>query len=266
MQDEKLHFRVNSRLKRGWSVGAQLLLERFSYDPDLYANYVTLTPRGAGTDTTAYHRHAEPGERGLGGLGQHAEFKRFSLTSFVLYGVDENFPEWSSARIAIANLGLNVRPTDQLRIAGTWNVETYNRRTDGTRVLTRNVPRVRVEYQVSRQVFVRVIGEVAKLKQDSLRDDSRTNRPVYFRNKRWHAHARRRVRPPPRAPGLPLLVPADARHRDLFRLRKHLACRPPWRHTGPAAEPRRVLHEVQLSLPPAMTGGSCTGVPPCAPS
>jgi hypothetical protein len=80
------------------------------------------------------------------------------------------------------NLGLNVRPTDQLRIAGTWNVETYDRRTDGTRVLTRNVPRVRVEYQVSRQVFVRVIGEVAKLKQDSLRDDSRTNLPVYFRN------------------------------------------------------------------------------------
>ena len=45
--------------------------------------------------------------------------KRFSFTMFGLCGVDENFPEWSSADIAIVNAGLNVRPTDQLRIAAT---------------------------------------------------------------------------------------------------------------------------------------------------
>ena len=182
VQDEKLHFRVNSRLKRGWSVGAQLLLERFSYDPDLYSNYVYIAPRAGGADTVGYRGTPNLINVDWVGSVNTPEFKRFSLTSFVLYGVDENFPEWSSARIAIVNLGLNVRPTDQLRIAGTWNVETYDRRTDGTRVLTRNVPRVRVEYQVTRQIFVRVIGEVAKLQQDSLRDDSRTNLPVFYRN------------------------------------------------------------------------------------
>ncbi|MCC7051974.1 MAG: carbohydrate binding family 9 domain-containing protein [Gemmatimonadaceae bacterium] len=182
VQDEKLHFRLNSRLKRGWSVGAQLLLERFSYDPELYADYVYIAPAGTGIDTVGYRGTPNLVNVDWVGSVNTPEFKRFSLTSFVLYGVDENFPEWSSARIAIVNLGVNVRPTDQLRIAGTWNVETYDRRTDGSRVLTRNVPRVRVEYQVTRQVFVRVIGEVAKLQQDSLRDDSRTNAPVYFRN------------------------------------------------------------------------------------
>ncbi len=182
VQDEKLHFRLNSRLKRGWSVGAQLLLERFSYDPDLYSNYVYIAPTTSGVDTVGYRGTPNLVNVDWVASVNTPEFKRFSLTSFALYGVDENFPEWSSARIAILNLGLNVRPTDQLRIAGTWNVEHYDRRTDGTRVLTRNVPRVRVEYQVSRQVFVRVIGEVAKLQQDSLRDDSRTGLPVYFRN------------------------------------------------------------------------------------
>lgn len=182
VQDEKLHFRLNSRLKRGWSVGAQLLLERFSYDPDLYSNYVYVAPTQSGADTVGYR--GTPNLINVDWVGSinTPEFKRFSLSTFALYGVDENFPEWSRAKIAILNLGLNVRPTDQLRIAGTWNVETYDRRTDGTRVLTRNVPRVRVEYQVTRQVFVRVIGEVAKLQQDSLRDDSRTNLPVYYRN------------------------------------------------------------------------------------
>ena len=43
------------------------------------------------------------------------------------------------------------------------------------------MPRVRVEYQVTRQVFVRVIAAVARLQQDFLRDDSRTTLPVYFR-------------------------------------------------------------------------------------
>ena len=181
VQDEKLHFRGNARFRGGWSAGAQLLLERFSYDRDLYANYVYIAPAPSGVDTVAY--------RGTPNLVNvdwvvsttSPEFKRFSFNSFLLLGVDENFPEWSSAQVGIANLGLNVRPTDQLRISGTWNYEYYNRRTDGTRVLTRNVPRVRVEYQVTRQVFVRIIGEVARLQQDSLRDDSRTNLPVYFR-------------------------------------------------------------------------------------
>ena len=181
VQDEKLHFRGNARLKGGWSVGAQLLLERFSYDRDLYANYVYLAPTPAGRDTVRYLGTPNLINVDWVFSGSTPEFKRFSFNSFVVLGQDENFPEWSSANVGIANVGLNVRPTDQLRIAGTWNYEFYDRKTDGTRVLTRNVPRVRVEYQVTRQVFVRVIGEVARLQQDSLRDDSRTNLPVFFR-------------------------------------------------------------------------------------
>ena len=181
VQDEKLHVRGNARFRGGWSVGAQLLLERFSYDRDLYANYVYLAPTPAGPDTVAYSGTPNLVNVDWVVSTTSPEFKRFSFNSFVLLGIDENFPEWSSADVGIANLGLNVRPTDQVRISGTWNYEFYNRRTDGTRVLTRNVPRVRVEYQMTRQIFVRVIAEVAKLQQDSLRDDSRTNLPVYFR-------------------------------------------------------------------------------------
>ena len=181
VQDEKLHLRGNARFRGGWSAGAQLLLERFSYDPDLYSRYVTIAPARNGIDTIGY-----VGTPNLINVDWVAsvtspEFKKFSFNTFALYGVDENFPEWSNAKIVVLSLGLNIRPTDQLRIAGTWGYETYDRRTDGTRVLTRNVPRVRMEYQVTRQIFVRVIGEVARLQQDSLRDDSRTNRPVFFR-------------------------------------------------------------------------------------
>jgi hypothetical protein len=181
-QDQKLHFRSNARLRGGWGVGAQLLVEDFRYDPDLYSNYVTVRQNGARLDTANF-----VGTPNIGNvdwvlsLGS-PELKKLSFSAFGLWGHDENFPEWSAADIGIVNATLNVRPTDQIRIAGTYIYEQYNRQTDGTRVQTRTVPRLRVEYQATRQIFVRVIGEVVKIRQDSLRDDSRTEAPIYFRN------------------------------------------------------------------------------------
>ena len=181
-QDQKLHFRGNARLRGGWGIGAQLLVEDFRYDPELYSNYVTVRQTGARVDTTNF-----VGTPNIGNVDWvlsigSPEFKKFSFSAFGLWGHDENFPEWSAADIGIVNATLNVRPTDQIRIAGTYIYEQYNRQTDGTRVQTRTVPRLRVEYQATRQIFVRVIGEVVKIKQDSLRDDSRTNAPIFFRN------------------------------------------------------------------------------------
>lgn len=182
-QDRQLHFRSNTRLRGGWQVGAQLLLEEFGYDPAIYANYVTLSPRtGGGADTLKYvGTHILPNRDWVVSMST-PEFRRFSFNSFYLFGKDENFPEWSTADVTISQGTLNVRPTEQLRLSGTWNLETYDRATDGSRVLTRETRRLRTEYQVTRQVFVRVIGELTLLRQDKLRDDSRTNAPIYFRS------------------------------------------------------------------------------------
>jgi len=42
---------------------------------------------------------------------------------------------------------------------------------------------VKAEYQISRPIFVRVIGEYNSDWQDDLRDDSRTNLPIYILNR-----------------------------------------------------------------------------------
>jgi hypothetical protein len=47
--------------------------------------------------------------------------------------------------------------------------------------LTR-VPRLKVEYQLSRAVFLRVVGQYTAAETDSLRDDSRTNDPILLRD------------------------------------------------------------------------------------
>jgi hypothetical protein len=181
-QDRQLHLRTNTRFRGGWQVGAQLLLEVFGYDPSLYANYVLLEPAG-GTrvDTVAYRGTPEIGNRDWVFSVGTPEFRKFSYNGFGIYGYDENFQEWSSARILSTAHTLNLRPTEQLRIASTWNYDTFDRRSDGTRVLTRNTYRIRSEYQLSRQIFARLIGERSVVTQDDLRDDTRTERPIFLR-------------------------------------------------------------------------------------
>jgi hypothetical protein len=61
-------------------------------------------------------------------------------------------------------------------------LQAYNRRSDGTRVADGRIPRLKVEYQLSRAILVRAIGEYNAQRQDALRDDSRTNLPIVIRD------------------------------------------------------------------------------------
>ncbi|MEP7117358.1 MAG: hypothetical protein ABI880_07245, partial [Acidobacteriota bacterium] len=92
---------------------------------------------------------------------------------------DENFYEWSSADIWFVNVGATYRPTDQLRVEGRYQLQSFQRRTDGSYVGIRRIPRLKFEYQISRPIFVRVIAEHNGDFQDTLRDDSRTGLPIY---------------------------------------------------------------------------------------
>jgi hypothetical protein len=183
-QDVQLHLRSNTRFRGGWQLGGQLLLEEFGYDPALYTNYRLLLPReGGGVDTTGYV--GTPRLPNVDWVMSVAspEFRRFSFSTVAILGRDENFPEWSSARIGNLSGTLNLRPSDQLRLALTFNQDDFRRWSDGTRVQLRNTKRLRAEYQVTRVTFVRVIAEHTELEQDALRDDTRTEQPVFLRGR-----------------------------------------------------------------------------------
>ena len=70
------------------------------------------------------------------------------------------------------------RPNDKIRVSPQFQLQSYQRRSDLTRVADGRIPRLKVEYQVSRAIFVRAIGEYNAQRQDALRDDSRTNLPI----------------------------------------------------------------------------------------
>ena len=178
-QDRKLHFNHNVVMRGGWRAGFSALVESFGYDADLYSAHrlvdtapdgtaiyrpFTGTPRLANRDFLI--NVGTPRVRGL------------QANMFMLWGRDENYFEWAPGDIIFLNGGLFWRPTEQLRTDLTFNMQTVKRPSDGSLVNGRYLPRARIEYQLTRAMSVRWIGEYSVEKQDDLHDDSRTNLPL----------------------------------------------------------------------------------------
>lgn len=179
IQDKKLHFNTNTRLKGGWQFGASVLKEVFGYPSDLYAGYALEMPDAAGAlDTVPF-----TGQPTIPNLDyvltlDTPEFSQFSGSIFFLWGHDENFYEWASANITWLEMELDWRPTGRLRMNGQYRLQWVGRRTDGSSVELWRSPRLKVEYQLSRPIFVRLVGEYTMERRDALRDDTRTNAPI----------------------------------------------------------------------------------------
>jgi hypothetical protein len=179
VRDQKLHFDLNAAFHGGWQGGASLLLEKFGFDPRIYGNYALEEPnRTGGLDTVAFTGVPKIPNRDWVLTFGTPEFQGFSASALVLWGQDENFFEWASANIFFADLSVNWRPTSQLRIEGRYQQNQYQRRTDGTLVGRQRIPRLKLEYQLARPLFIRLVGEYNAYQQDSLHDDTRTNAPI----------------------------------------------------------------------------------------
>ena len=181
-QDRKLHFNNNFTLRGGWRLGGSVLIETFGYDKPLYANYFLGRATPGGTEFVRYPDGPRLPNLDFSVSAVTPQRAGVELDAFVLWGKDENFYEWSSADIIFLNVGAAWKPTDKLRVDTRYQLQSFRRRSDGSIVGIRRIPRVKAEYQISRPIFVRVVGEYNSDWQDDLRDDSRTNLPIYIFN------------------------------------------------------------------------------------
>ncbi|HET9013152.1 MAG TPA: DUF5916 domain-containing protein, partial [Gemmatimonadaceae bacterium] len=173
--EKKLHLTLNATVRGGWNAGVGYFVETFGFDPGLYASYRLADASGARLPFTGVGRI--PNSEAFISFATPAG-KRISANAFYLWGRDENFFEWASSNIVIGQYGLNFRPTDRLRAEATYNLQSFNRRTDGSIVGNNRIPRLKVEYQIARPVFVRLVGEYQSLYRDALRDVGRTELPI----------------------------------------------------------------------------------------
>jgi hypothetical protein len=128
-----------------------------------------------------------PGSGTMRNIGTSVTFNTprvggFSGNVNVTAGRDVNYDEWSAANIIFITLGLQFRPTNQLRTDATYILTWFQRRSDNSIVSVTHIPRLRVEYQVSRALFLRLVGEYRASRRDALRDDGRTGDPILLFN------------------------------------------------------------------------------------
>lgn len=179
MLEKKLHFNNNFVLRGGWQAGVSVLVETFGYDPDLYTDlYVERTSGGTTTYEPFTGRPRIPNLDYVLSLSTPS-FRRFSANAQYVWGRDENFYEWTSADIKWISASLIFRPTEQLRLTTSYDEQSYERRSDGTMVARTRIPRVRAEYQITRSIFVRAVGEYRADFADDLRESDRSNAPLY---------------------------------------------------------------------------------------
>src|SRR5213596_3277327 len=177
LQDKKLHFNGNAAVRGGWNFGAGYFVESFGYDSALYAEYRLVVPDSGPLPVRFTGQPTIVNGEYIVQIGT-PQWKHFSGSGFFLQGHDENFFEWASADLRLLSVDLSYRPTERLRNTISYFWQQVNRRTDGSLVNVGRVLRAKVEYQLSRPFFIRVVGQYIQDQTDSLRDDSRTNAPI----------------------------------------------------------------------------------------
>jgi len=179
-QEREFQPYVTATLAGGWQLLYMQALGSYGYDPSIYQDYYL---GHIGPHDTTYTHYA--GGKKIWDNDYILQvttptFSTFDLSLFEFYGNDFNFFEWAPAYFWWTSLTLNYRPTGQLRAQLTYNAEVYWRHDDKSIVGKTLIPRLNVEYQLSRPIFFRLVAQYDGSYQNTLRDDSRTGLPIFI--------------------------------------------------------------------------------------
>jgi hypothetical protein len=164
----------SATLRGGWQVSGSLNRNFFSYAPAAYAGYEVEVPSprfGQPLDTVAF---TVPGaERDLWSGSVRVTtptYRAFTATAGIGFGATPIFREAAPGRSFRVDATVDLRPTAGLRSAFQLSRLTLTRSRNGSRFSTETIPRLKVEYQLNRAVFVRFVGQYASRERTRLRD------------------------------------------------------------------------------------------------
>ncbi len=160
-------------LRGGWSANANWTNSHFQFDPSSYAGYQT---DSAGT-LVPFLVPAAQSNLWAGNLGVTTPNRAASGNGNVGYGEGVIFDEAAAGRQLAVSAAASWKPTASLRAEGRWTHSRMTRAQDGSWYSTANIPRLKVEYQLSRAMFVRYVGQYTAERRDALRDPT-TGRPL----------------------------------------------------------------------------------------
>jgi hypothetical protein len=170
--------RVSARLRGGWELQGSVGREFVEFDPEMYAGYEVLRPGGI---VEPY----EPPER-FSGFASSVEittpvFRRFNASLDVESGAVAIFPEASDGHERRVSGSLMLRPTESIRAEAQMTYSRIRRDRDDSEFARTIIPRLKVEYQPTRALFVRLVAEYRSERQAMLRDAT-TGDPLLVNN------------------------------------------------------------------------------------
>ena len=146
-------------LRGGWSVGMTPKVGSYAFDPADYANYGGgFTPSDRITVGTASFSISTP------------QFQKLNASVSTNVGNDVDFLETSRVRRLDYTASLDLRPSNRLRVSTTYQATSFTRRSDGQRSAFARIPRLRVEYQLARPIFVRMVSQYTATRREALID------------------------------------------------------------------------------------------------
>ena len=167
-------------LRGGWTVNVAPLRQSFAFDSASYGG-LFVAPVGAG-DTTAFVPSGRIGTAGANVQVQTPQYRHATASLGTFVGNDVDFGETSRVRRRDWNASLDLRPNERLRLTATWLSTAFLRRSDGSRSAATRIPRLKLEYQLARPIFVRLVTQYQATERDALRDP-RSGTVILVRNR-----------------------------------------------------------------------------------
>ncbi len=166
VRETKLQAENVINVRGGWLVSLTPVRESWLFTPENYASYRVLRP----ADTVAFTPSPRTPTYVLLGRLTTPQYALVTGRVSTIVGRDVDFFETGTAQRVDLTADADWRLSDQLRLTTSYLYSHYQRRRDGTTLSRANVPRLKLEYQLSRPLFVRFVGQYDNRTRDALRD------------------------------------------------------------------------------------------------
>ena len=176
--DRRIYPSFALQFRDGWRLTNFTWIEKFSYPENFFTNHFIKTPTGFA------HYQGTPELANYGAMIELStpQLDRISAKLKYGFGTDPNYDEWAPGKINLIESKIKWNPTDQIRISLRYNLQQNFRKSDGTLVSESRVPRIKIEYQITPTIFLRGVVQYTSKYRDNLRDNSRTELPIYFKD------------------------------------------------------------------------------------
>ena len=160
----------SATLRGGWRLSGSLTRNFYTYSPAAYSGYDVISSANQGFSAPFEFPETEDNQFGGSASITTPTLQLFTASLSASRGQTPLFAEASEGRSRRYSVVVDLRPTSALRASFQVTHLTLERKFDDSEFSKEIIPRIKLEYQLSEAIFVRVIGQYASRERSALVD------------------------------------------------------------------------------------------------